>query len=207
MLFRSGGKTWAPLGTGLPRSVVTGVRLNRPARLLRAATFGRGMWELELPLPQFKPPVLSTGGLVNAATLQAGSVAPGSIASVFGSNLAAAIIESGGAPLPRTLGGLGIAWNAGEFSPLAAPLFFAAPGQVNLQVPWEAKVGPTVVAPRSVDAFYRGIAATVAARAPGIFTTTQSGKGQGVIVISTGELAAAEGSIPGAATKPARAGD
>jgi photosystem II stability/assembly factor-like uncharacterized protein len=44
-----GGRNWAPLSAGLPRAMVMGLKLHRPTRTLRAATYGRGMWELQVP--------------------------------------------------------------------------------------------------------------------------------------------------------------
>ncbi len=43
-----GGNTWNLLGTGLPNVAVTAVKLHRPTRILRAATFGRSVWDLQL---------------------------------------------------------------------------------------------------------------------------------------------------------------
>jgi len=42
------GVTWEPLNNGLPNVVVTDLRLHPASRTLRAATYGRGMWEVEL---------------------------------------------------------------------------------------------------------------------------------------------------------------
>ncbi len=43
-----GGNTWNLLGTGLPNVTVTGLKLHRPTRILRAATLGRSAWDLQL---------------------------------------------------------------------------------------------------------------------------------------------------------------
>ena len=43
-----GGNTWNLLGTGLPNVAVTAVKLHRPTRILRAATYGRSVWDLQL---------------------------------------------------------------------------------------------------------------------------------------------------------------
>jgi photosystem II stability/assembly factor-like uncharacterized protein len=43
-----GGDSWAPFSNGLPNAVVNDLRIHPDARLLRAATHGRGMWEVEL---------------------------------------------------------------------------------------------------------------------------------------------------------------
>ncbi len=44
------GQSWTRAGAGLPNAVVPSVSLHRSSRLLRAATHGRGMWELPVPL-------------------------------------------------------------------------------------------------------------------------------------------------------------
>lgn len=43
-----GGATWAPFSNGLPDASVTDLDLHAPSRLLRAATYGRGMYEYAL---------------------------------------------------------------------------------------------------------------------------------------------------------------
>src|SRR5207247_7421885 len=50
-VYRSvdGGQSWLPVGTGLPNVIVHAIRLDRPSRTLRAATYGRGMWDLSIP--------------------------------------------------------------------------------------------------------------------------------------------------------------
>jgi uncharacterized protein (TIGR03437 family) len=44
------GATWSSLGNGLPRVVVHSLVLHRPSRTLRAATHGRSVWDLLVPL-------------------------------------------------------------------------------------------------------------------------------------------------------------
>jgi hypothetical protein len=43
-----GGATWGTLATGLPNVAVLSLRLHEPSRTLRAATHGRGAWDLNL---------------------------------------------------------------------------------------------------------------------------------------------------------------
>jgi photosystem II stability/assembly factor-like uncharacterized protein len=43
-----GGTTWQPLGSGLPHAQVMGLALHEPSRTLRAATYGRSVWDLGL---------------------------------------------------------------------------------------------------------------------------------------------------------------
>jgi len=44
------GATWNPMGVGLPRVVVSSLKLHRPSRTLRAATLGRSTWDLAVPI-------------------------------------------------------------------------------------------------------------------------------------------------------------
>ena len=50
MVTTNGGVSWSTLGNGLPRVVVEAVVLHRPARILRAATHGRSVWDILIPL-------------------------------------------------------------------------------------------------------------------------------------------------------------
>lgn len=46
------GVSWSPMNTGLPRVVVTDLSLHRTTGLLRAATYGRGIWERQATDPR-----------------------------------------------------------------------------------------------------------------------------------------------------------
>ena len=79
-------------------------------------------------------PSINPGGTVNAASSAAGSpVAPGSIATVYGSFLVSSLSMASSSPLPVSLAGLSLQFGSG----LTAPLFAVSSGQVNFQVPWE----------------------------------------------------------------------
>ena len=45
----TGGQVWSVLGSGLPNSPVTSLVLHKVSRTLRAATHGRGVWDLPIP--------------------------------------------------------------------------------------------------------------------------------------------------------------
>src|SRR5712692_5165256 len=78
-----------------------------------------------------EPPMVNA--VVNGASFAAGvPVAPGSIATVFGSNLASITAAAAEVPLPTLLGDARISLNG-----VAAPLFFVSPTQINFQAPWE----------------------------------------------------------------------
>ena len=55
-----GGTTWAPIGTGLPAVVIMSLKLQHATRILRAASYGRSAWDLQLPAPAGPTAVLST---------------------------------------------------------------------------------------------------------------------------------------------------
>lgn len=57
-----GGSTWSPLGVGLPNVTVAAIKLHRPTRILRAATYGRSVWDLQLAMVA-SPVTLSTTSL------------------------------------------------------------------------------------------------------------------------------------------------
>lgn len=63
------------------------------------------------------------------------SVAPGTVAAIYGFNLAAFTEQAQVVPLPRQLGGARVLIGGIE-----APLFFSSPGQINVQIPSELAV-------------------------------------------------------------------
>jgi uncharacterized protein (TIGR03437 family) len=116
----------------------------------------------------------ATVALVNAASYET-VVAPGSIAALFGSGFAAQTAAAGSLPLPVTLGGATV-----KIGGRSAPLFFVSPGQINLQVPGGLSAGAAVIevfAHNATTPTQTGVV-TVAAAAPGLFTTNASGQGQ-----------------------------
>jgi uncharacterized protein (TIGR03437 family) len=83
------------------------------------------------------PPAIGAGGVVNAASFAAGAaLAPGSIVSVFGTNLATSNGNQAGFPLPTTLANIKL-----TIGGIDAPLFYAGTGQVNAQLPFELTPG------------------------------------------------------------------
>lgn len=166
-------------------------------------------------------PVISQNGVVNGASFSTTAiVSPGSIASLFGSNLSSTTAEAGapielstlaekedapaaGVTLPTTLGGTQVLVNG-----VAAGLFYVSPTQVNFEMPLglSGLTAQVVVVSGGVS----GLTAAVKVQAalPGIFTANSSGSGQGAIFIATsGEYAAPSGSITGLSARPAQPGE
>ena len=87
-----------------------------------------------------------------------------------------------------------------------APLFFASPSQVNLQVPWDLAGQPQAMVTATVGAMlsYQHMM-SIAPFAPGLFTLNEAGSSQGVVVIAGTEVLAAPPS--GGGRKPVAAGE
>lgn len=84
-------------------------------------------------------PVINAGGAVNAADYQAGNgVAPGSYIALFGTALSDATAVATTTELPTSLQGALVTFDApsGAVS-VPGRMYYASPGQINVQVPWE----------------------------------------------------------------------
>ena len=149
-------------------------------------------------------PVVNAGGVVNAGSYTAQGVAPGSIISIFGTNLAAATASATTIPLPTTLGDV----TAVTFNGISAGLYFVSQTQINAQLPFDVLPGEdsgtvAVVVTRS-SGTSQPQNVTVTPASPGIFTTSANGLGQAFAYDNTtGALAAPGGtSIGSFATAP-----
>jgi len=147
-------------------------------------------------------PVVPVTGIVNGATFQSpGAVAPGELVAVFGTDLATATQLAGTVPLPTSLGGA-----TATIGGVSVPLIYSSPLQINLQIPWELAnmTNPQITVQTSSTG--APVTLTVLQSQPGIFTTNQSGSGQGAILIAnTASLAAPAGAFPG--SRPVQRGE
>jgi uncharacterized protein (TIGR03437 family) len=92
-------------------------------------------------------PVLAPNGVVEGAGFTAlRPLVPGSIISVFGARFATGDNLAGEVPLPRTLGGVSVRIGGEN-----APLYYAGAGQVNAQVPADARPGESISVAVSVN--------------------------------------------------------
>ena len=116
--------------------------------------------------------LLSTGALAisNAASGNPNALAPGAIASLYGSGLAISTATANSFPVPASLGGASIAVNG-----LAAPIFYASPSQINFQIPFETAAGTASVS-LTVNGAVAGTAVVpIQNIAPGLFTEPGGG--------------------------------
>ena len=153
--------------------------------------------------------VVSDGGIVNGASFAPGQpIAPGSIVSIFGSDLASGVAAASSVPLSTSLGDVASV----TFNGIPAPLFFVSQGQINAQVPWgvmpqsQQNGTATVVVTRSTGAQSQGKDTQIAPMGPGIFSVPP-GRGYGIAINLDGTVAAPVGAISGLNTHPAKPGD
>jgi uncharacterized protein (TIGR03437 family) len=135
-----------------------------------------------------QPPQPSLSTVVNAASFQPGPVAPGSLISIFGLNLAQSATLSSPAGFSTTLGGVTLLING-----VPAPLQFVGPNQINAQVPFEVSAGSATAELRLPAMPPAAIQFPIAPAAPGIFAT---GPNQAAIQNADGALNAPDHPAP-----------
>ncbi len=150
---------WAPL---FPASKVT-ITFAASAGSLQATTaqIGGGVNKNALA-----PPVLFDNGTVNNTNPFAGaSVAPGTVASIYGLTLATATVSPGILPLPTVFSG-----TSAVVGGIPAPLYFLSNGQLNIQIPAELKPNQHYQVAVSVNAAYAVLPGgiTVVSSTPGV---------------------------------------
>jgi uncharacterized protein (TIGR03437 family) len=123
------------------------------------------------------PPVIVSGGVVNAASFAGGAIAPGEIITVFAGPLGAETVQvftlDGNGRVPTRLAGTRLLVDG-----VAAPLLYVAPGQLSAIVPYGVSGKATVpVAVEANGLVGPAVPMAVAGSAPAIFTADASGRG------------------------------
>jgi len=128
-------------------------------------------------------PLISAGGVVNGASFAPAPipVASGSILSIFGANLAAAVASAAEVPLPTELAGTTVRING-----VPAPLFFVSPGQINVQLPFEIAAGTATAVASTSGGSSAAESFNVAQTAPGVFQF--SGTNRAVVLNQDGSV-------------------
>jgi uncharacterized protein (TIGR03437 family) len=137
----------------------------------------------------------STTQITGAGNAFSGSAAaaPGMILSIYGTQLANSTAQAKQLPLPLSLAGVSATVNG-----FSAPLYYVSPGQVNLQVPYEAGAGSAVLAIDN-NGQIASFPFTTRVTAPGLLNTAydnssgapvsaaQAGGGEVLLLFVTGE--------------------
>lgn len=180
-----------------PTGLAAGTYTGSIALTAGSGSSGSATINVQLTVTATGPTITS---VVNGASFLGGAVAPGEFVSILGSNLGPLT------PLGPSITASGtVATTQGQvqvfFNSTPAPLTYVSSTQINCTVPYEVSGLSTV----SVTVMYQGnsSAATtlnVSNSAPGIFSATGTGTGQGAILnqnstLNTGGNVAAKGSI------------
>ncbi len=149
-------------------------------------------------------PAVASGGVVNGASYEPSSgIAPGSIVSVFGAQLASVEESAALNPLSTVLGAGSVLIDDTYY----APLFYSSAAQYNVQIPWDlsgegshqlqVRVGGGVSDPQAFE---------LVPYSPALFSADGTGAGQAAAIIAgTASVAAPEGAFPD--SRPARPGE
>ena len=164
---------------------------------LHTTANGGGAVRGQLGSAALNAPVLVSGGALNNASynLAGTSVAPGSIAAVFGSDLtngAVCLYTQGCNPrfdagkMRSTMAGTTATVNG-----IPAPIFYTLPGQIGIQIPVDATGSSASLVVNAEG--QASVAQTISLdpAAPGIFSTTGDGRGVGSITHTNGFLVSA----------------
>jgi uncharacterized protein (TIGR03437 family) len=114
------------------------------------------------------------------------ALAPETIASIYGSNLAAAPRQAQSQPLPTTLGGVTVTLKDANGGLFPAPLFYVSPNQVNWLVPRGVASGVATVTLAGGSATFTGTA-VIAPTAPGLYTANLTGQGPAAAQVTDGQ--------------------
>jgi len=144
--------------------------------------------EIDLNSAQQIAPAITAAGIGNSASYAAAGVAPGEIVVVFGEHFGPSSVARFSLGSDRRVPSL-LASTRLLFDDVAAPMIYAAKGQLSAVVPYAVEGKQST----SVSVEYAGVKSPavsipVVAAAPGIFTLDSSGKGPGAILNQDGTV-------------------
>jgi uncharacterized protein (TIGR03437 family) len=183
--------TWRPVNSAIGQAAVSVTAFNSTGSLLQS-----GQRDLSGTVSAAGPtPTVTSGGVVHAASDAVGvPIAPGSLITLYGSNLADAVGLASTLPLPQQQAGAQVL--LGD-TPL--PILYTSNGQVNVQVPFSTPVnGQYQITVQRDNLLSVPEELVIAAAQPGVFTVNQQGTGQGVIFKSDGVTLAQAGTAANA---------
>ena len=132
------------------------------------------------PWTPYDEPLISSGGVVNAASFQGNNLAPGGIYSAFGLKLTsehALVVQA--YPLPQNLSRAQVRILGADGQTYLCPLYYVGGTQINFQVPYAVPIGPATLTVTTGITPSNQAAVTIADADPGIF---QEGGGLGAVL-------------------------
>lgn len=121
-------------------------------------------------------PQLTSAGILHAASFAGGAVAPESIISVFGADLAVTPETATETPLPNSLGGSSATVIDADGAEHPLQYFFAGPTQLNLYLPAGISVGPARLRVET-EGGRSEADLMIGSAAPGLFSANATGMG------------------------------
>jgi uncharacterized protein (TIGR03437 family) len=115
--------------------------------------------------------IAPTGVQNGAGSTPQPGVAPGSVISIFGSNLASAAATGPSSPLPQTLSGTVV-----QTASRMLPLFFVSPGQIYAELPADLPLGAQTLTVSAQGQPNVNASFTVVRDAPGLFEQAVNGQ-------------------------------
>ncbi|MBV8817120.1 MAG: hypothetical protein JO022_02115, partial [Acidobacteriaceae bacterium] len=177
----SSGTTPTTISVGLLPAVLAGLTPGTYSGTVNLSSTSAGTQSITVNVTVNAAAPPSIGAIVNSASQVAGSVAPGELITIYGTNLGPAApvsftIVNG--TVATTLGGTQVL-----FDSVAAPLIYVSATQINAIVPYElAGRAATNVTITSASGNSIALLQNVADTVPAIFSANQTGNGQGAIL-------------------------
>jgi len=120
--------------------------------------------------------VTGSGSHIQSAAAPGNAIAPGSLASLYGANLAAVTAKAGSLPLPLSLGGVMLSVTDSAGAQRIAPLYYVSAGQINFVLPDNVAPGTATVTVTGSGA-PQSFTAAVQTVAPALFSMSGTGSG------------------------------
>jgi uncharacterized protein (TIGR03437 family) len=165
-------------GFAMTGVAMSGVAMRRAAMLTALSLFGFAA--------SAQQPFISYRGVVNAASflaqgLPGGSIAQGSIFTIFGSNLGPSkAAQSSSYPLPNQLAGVSVSVTQGANTRAAIPIVVLN-SQVSAIMPSDAALGQALIRVRYNNQTSNPAVVNVVPGSPGLFSVASTGFGPGIV--------------------------
>lgn len=172
------GDSWQASTQGLPAQSVR--KVYAANGVAYAATRGAGLYKSADHGMTWYPATrlaLDPAAIVHGANFRGGGLAPGQIASLFGSGFSGGVELAQQIPLPPALAGASVRVKDGAGVERTAALFFASPGQISFEVPGDSAPGEGTVTVRFSDGSEATAPIRIASVSPGLFASAGSGEG------------------------------
>ena len=121
--------------------------------------------------------------VVSAANSTAPAIAPGSLATAYGSDLAKGTPGATSLPLPPSFGGTSVSIQDSSGATSLAPLLYVIPTQVNFEVPPGVATGAATLTVTSGDGTQSIASVQIADVAPGLFEQNSAGLAAAYVIL------------------------